>query len=219
MTKRSPGGDMKRPWLNRVAQAAGTAPLLLIPATAAAAAPAGDGPPGFWWGTDSFAVSVPGGAPYSMPFLGGAYGGYIGMTGNWAYWLGCGGQEHFLAFSATNAAQAHTNFTKFGEVGMRLRRVGRREGEEVFLAAAAQPVRPVPGHPDVPAVGPAQERHAVRRTTGHRDREAVRPPPEPGRPVAGRSRRGRRGRDEQEQGRTRGQCHTVQPGPLHVASR
>ena len=52
---------------------------------------------------------MPGSAPYSMPHLGGAYGGYIGMTGNWAYWLGCSGQEHFLAYSATNAAQARTN--------------------------------------------------------------------------------------------------------------
>ena len=46
-----------------------------------------------------------------MPYLGGAYGGYIGMTGNWAYWLGCKGG--FIAFSATNAAQAHTNFTQY----------------------------------------------------------------------------------------------------------
>jgi hypothetical protein len=36
-------------------------------ATAAQARPAGDGPPGFWWGTDSFPVTVPGSAPYSMP--------------------------------------------------------------------------------------------------------------------------------------------------------
>jgi hypothetical protein len=83
-------------------------------AVSAQALPAGDGPPGFWWGTDSLPVSVPGSAPYSMPHLGGAYGGYIGMTGNWAYWLGCSGQEHFLANSATNAAQARTNFTKYG---------------------------------------------------------------------------------------------------------
>src|SRR5258707_1226036 len=48
-----------------------------------------------------------------MPFLGGAYGGYIGMTGNWAYWLGCSGQEHFIAYSSTNAAQAHTNFVTY----------------------------------------------------------------------------------------------------------
>jgi hypothetical protein len=104
---------MKRPWLTRTGLATCLALALLIPAAAASAAPAGDGPLGFWWGTDSFAVSVPGSAPYSMPFLGGAYGGYIGMTGNWAYWQGCGGQEHFIAFSAANAAQAHTNFTQF----------------------------------------------------------------------------------------------------------
>jgi hypothetical protein len=104
---------MKRSWLTRGGLAACLALLLLIPAMAAAAAPAGDGPPGFWWGTDSFPVSVPGSAPYSMPYLGGAYGGYIGMTGNWAYWQGCSGQEHFLAYSATNAAQARTNYTRY----------------------------------------------------------------------------------------------------------
>ena len=104
---------MKRSWLTRGGLTACLALILLIPATAAFAAPAGDGPPGFWWGTDSFQVSVPGSAPYSMPFLGGAYGGYIGMTGNWAYWQGCKGG--FIAFSATNAAQAHTNFTKYGK--------------------------------------------------------------------------------------------------------
>ena len=73
--------------------------------------PAGDGPPGFWWGTDSFPVTVPGSAPYSTPHLGGAYGGYIGMTGSWSYWLGCKGG--FIAFSSANAAQAHTNFTTY----------------------------------------------------------------------------------------------------------
>src|SRR6266851_1657323 len=81
--------------------------------TTAEQLPDGDGPSGFWWGTDSLPVTVPGSAPYSMPYLGGAYGGYIGMTGNWAYWLGCGGQEHFLAFSATNNAQAHENYVTY----------------------------------------------------------------------------------------------------------
>jgi hypothetical protein len=94
------------------ANAATTAPAVKA-VKAAQAVPAGDGPPGFWWGTDSFPVTVPGSAPYSMPYLGGAYGGYIGMTGNWAYWLGCSGQEHFLAFSATNNAQAHTNYVTY----------------------------------------------------------------------------------------------------------
>ena len=82
-------------------------------ANAAGQALAGDSPPGFWWGTDSWPVTVSGSAPYSMPRLGGAYGGYIGMTGNWAYWLGCSGQEHFIAYSAANAAQAHTNFVTY----------------------------------------------------------------------------------------------------------
>jgi len=110
---------MRRIWL---ALAACLALVLTtgVTATAAGAAsaggaavqrPAGDGPPGFWWGTDSLPVSVPGSAPYGMPHLGGAYGGYIGMTGNWAYWLGCKGG--FIAFSSTNAAQAHTNYVTY----------------------------------------------------------------------------------------------------------
>ena len=106
---------MRRIWL------ALAACLTLVLASGAAAmtssaaeqAPAGDAPPGFWWGTDSWPVTVSGHAPYSMPRLGGAYGGYIGMTGNWAYWLGCRGQEHFIAFSAANAAQAHTDFVTY----------------------------------------------------------------------------------------------------------
>jgi hypothetical protein len=102
---------MRRSWLSRGGLAACLALFLIIPAAAASAAPAGDGPPGFWWGTDSLAVSVPGSAPYKMPVLGGAYGGYIGMAGNWAYWLGCEGG--FIAFSPTNAAQAHINFTRY----------------------------------------------------------------------------------------------------------
>ncbi len=110
---------MRRTWLAVAACLAlalttgGTAAASVTgPAGAAARlAPAGDGPPGFWWGTDSFPVSVPGGAPYRMPVLGGAYGGYIGMAGSWSYWLGCKGG--FIAFSSANAAQAHTNFTKY----------------------------------------------------------------------------------------------------------
>ncbi len=82
-----------------------------LAATTTAMRPAGDGPAGFWWGTDSWPVKVTGNAPYRMPYLGGAYGGYIGMTGSWAYWLGCKGS--FLAYSATNAAQARINYTKY----------------------------------------------------------------------------------------------------------
>src|SRR5258708_37318771 len=101
------------------ALATGGAGAASVTAPAKAAALAGDAPPGFWWGTDSFNVSVPGSAPYSMPFLGGAYGGYIGMTGNWAYWKGCSGQEHFIAYSSTNAPPAATNFVTYPKGGGR----------------------------------------------------------------------------------------------------
>jgi hypothetical protein len=84
-----------------------TAALTTLAATAASA---GDSPTGFWWGTDSATVTVPGSAPYSMPHLGGAYGGYIGMTGNWAHWIGCG---KIVVWSATNSAQANTNYTTY----------------------------------------------------------------------------------------------------------
>jgi hypothetical protein len=80
-------------------------------ATAVAQKADGDGPPGFWYGTDSWPVTVSGSAPYSEPKVGGSYGGYIGMTGNWAYWQGCKGS--FIAFSATNAEQAYVNYTKY----------------------------------------------------------------------------------------------------------
>jgi hypothetical protein len=80
--------------------------------TTAQLRPVGDGPPGFWYGTDSLPVTVSGSAPYSEPSIGGAYGGYIGMTGSWSYWLGCHGG--FLAWSATDSAQADTNYSKYG---------------------------------------------------------------------------------------------------------
>jgi hypothetical protein len=94
-----------------VAAALGTV-LITAAVTALAAAPAGaaDKPAGFWYGTDSRTVTVTGSAPYKMPVLGGPYGGYIGMTGNWANLAGC---HKIVVWSATNAAQAHTNFTTY----------------------------------------------------------------------------------------------------------
>jgi hypothetical protein len=74
---------------------------------AAAAASAYDGPSGFWYGTDSATVPVGGSALHSMPVIGGAYGGYIGMTGNWANLAGC---HKIVVWSATNSAQANSNY-------------------------------------------------------------------------------------------------------------
>ena len=58
--------------------------------------PAEDSPAGFLYGTDSLPISISG-TPYQEPTTGGRYAGYIGMTGSWAYWLGCRGG--FLAWS------------------------------------------------------------------------------------------------------------------------
>jgi hypothetical protein len=76
-------------------------------ALAAAPAGAGDKPQGFWYGTDSRAVSITGSAPYHEPVTGGAYGGYIGMTGNWANLEDC---HKIVVWSAANAAQANADY-------------------------------------------------------------------------------------------------------------
>jgi hypothetical protein len=77
------------------------------------AATGGDGPAGFWYGTDSFPVTGQGSAPYHEPVTGGAYGGYVGMIGDWAKSAGC--KDYGLAWSAANAAQANTDLTKYGK--------------------------------------------------------------------------------------------------------
>jgi hypothetical protein len=72
---------------------------------------AGDSPPGFWYGTDSQFIHVSSSRPYREPVIGGYYGGYIGMVGNWAWWLHCHGA--FLAWSRANSAKADRNFTQY----------------------------------------------------------------------------------------------------------
>jgi hypothetical protein len=74
------------------------------------AAPAGDTPAGFWYGTDSWPMPVGGTGPYKEPVIGGYYGGYVGMVGNWARWKGCGGG---LAWSPANFKQAAANFATY----------------------------------------------------------------------------------------------------------
>jgi hypothetical protein len=71
-----------------------------------------DGPAGFWYGSDSWPIPVTGSEPYRNPGIGGSYGGYIGMAGNWARWQGCQ-TGNFLAWSAANAKQADTNYTSY----------------------------------------------------------------------------------------------------------
>ena len=77
--------------------------------SAARAAVSGhDTPAGFWYGTDSSHQNIPGPAPYQEPVLGGAYGGYIGMTGNWANITGC---HKIVVWDDDNSTKANNNFT------------------------------------------------------------------------------------------------------------
>jgi len=71
---------------------------------------AGDGPAGFWYGTDSNAMAVTVSGPYYEPVVSGRYGGYIGMIGNWANLAGC---NKIVVWSSTNANQANVNHTKY----------------------------------------------------------------------------------------------------------
>lgn len=79
------------------------------PETAARAAPtpSGDSPAGFWYGTDSSEIPAAGPAPYREPGVGGAYGGYLGMIGNWAAWQGCGAK---IVWSTADSHDARANF-------------------------------------------------------------------------------------------------------------
>src|SRR5690242_17114597 len=105
--------------LGAVALAAGLAAGASTPAQAVAAPghattspkpKVTDQPPGFLYGTDSWPIPVKGSAPYPEPVLGSPYGGYIGMTGNWAQWQHCGDHS---AWSPSNSSAANTNFSDF----------------------------------------------------------------------------------------------------------
>jgi hypothetical protein len=82
---------------------------LTVPAAAATAAAPGTG---FSYGTDSWPVSGTGTAPFTEPVTGGSYGGYMGMSGNWARWGGCK-TGNFLAWAPANANQANENYVKY----------------------------------------------------------------------------------------------------------
>jgi hypothetical protein len=77
---------------------------------ATAAISSADEPKGFWYGTDSSYVVTPGPAPASEPVIGGAYGGYLGMIGNWASWQRCGAA---VVWSPTDSANARVNFVTY----------------------------------------------------------------------------------------------------------
>ena len=90
------------------AAAPAAAPAAGVSAALAAAAPG----TGFGYGSDSWPVPVTGSAPYREPIIGGSYGGYMGMAGNWARWAGCK-TGNFLAWAPANANQANENYAKY----------------------------------------------------------------------------------------------------------
>jgi hypothetical protein len=112
MLMRRPGAATRR-LLMATAGAAAIIGLVAVPASGAGAAASADSPAGFWYGTDSATVTVTGSAPYQEPVVGGTYGGYMGMIGDWAKSEGCANYK--LAWSATNAAQANTNLTQHAD--------------------------------------------------------------------------------------------------------
>src|SRR5215468_9412604 len=89
-----------------------TAVAVAVSLVGAAAASAGDSPAWFRYGTDSWPVSIIGPAPYRNPVIGGNYGGYIGMAGNWARVEGCK-TGNFLAWSSANSAQANADYSTY----------------------------------------------------------------------------------------------------------
>jgi hypothetical protein len=78
-----------------------TGAAALQPASPAAAAR-------FWSGTDSNYIKIPHttGTPYREPAIGGSYGGYIGMIGNWASMEHCGG---IVVWSKSDSDAARIN--------------------------------------------------------------------------------------------------------------
>ena len=86
--------------------------MLFRSATSAAQAVAASPGTGFGYGTDSWPIPIVNKAPYQEPVIGGNYGGYMGMAGNWARTEGCR-TGNFLAFTPVNAGQANANLARF----------------------------------------------------------------------------------------------------------
>jgi hypothetical protein len=82
-------------------------------AAARSAAAAADSPAGFLYGTDSWPITIARSSPYQAPVVGGSYGGYMGMAGNWARSEGCK-TGNFLAWTPVNAGQANANYRGYG---------------------------------------------------------------------------------------------------------
>lgn len=87
--------------------------LLLAALALALAAPHAtvSSPARFLTATDSATVPVGRSGPYVAPVVGGAYGGYLGMVGDWARWQGCA--PYGLAWSASDAGAARAEWSSY----------------------------------------------------------------------------------------------------------
>jgi hypothetical protein len=97
-----------------VAPDGGTARSASRAAARTLAAQPSDSPSGFWYGTDSWPMTVTGN-PYREPVIGGDYGGYVSMTGSWSSWLRCRGSR--TAWSSANSQQANANYARHLGIG------------------------------------------------------------------------------------------------------
>jgi hypothetical protein len=83
--------------------------------------PDGDTPPGFWYGSDSFAPIAPtdpqSDGLYEMPNspTGGSYGAYMGQVGTWSHWEGC--PTGALQWVQQNFNDAESNWVNGAGVG------------------------------------------------------------------------------------------------------
>ncbi len=84
---------------------------LATPGQANATSTGGDSPAGFYFATDSTGVPVATRGLATTPAVGGGYGGYTGMAGDWARSAGCG--SYPLAWSAADAAAANRDATTY----------------------------------------------------------------------------------------------------------
>jgi hypothetical protein len=105
----------------KIAAAGGA--MVLLCGTAASAAVAqsaahgsrADSSSTFVEGTDSQQITIGGSAPYHEPVIGGDYGGYIGMTGNWDNREGC--HHPFNDWSADNSSEANADYADHIGIG------------------------------------------------------------------------------------------------------
>jgi hypothetical protein len=112
----------------------------------------------FWSGTDSNYVAIPhrAGSAYREPAIGGSYGGYIGMIGNWASWQHCGG---VVVWSKADSQAARINHKTYHQ--------GIGVGAYWFMAGPGVDPHYNGRQSEANAWGQAQAAAALKAVAGH----------------------------------------------------